>query len=427
MYKAIITLFATLSLIFLRTDVSACSMYKLTADGKTMVGCNEDAWRTTSRIWFQNARNPLEYGTAFTGSRVVGQNKYAPQSGMNEVGLVFSRLGSYHPKQNLPLGEKKEITNEVDFLTDILHNCATVDEVKKYMEQYDHSVFIDDVFMYIDSTGKYLVVEPYNLIIGNDRNYVLSNFCPSITDNQNARRLERYRNGADYLKSHQVNASLDFCRSLSDTMHVCRSRNGDGTLLTSIWDIQKGNINLYFYHDYDSTVQFNLVEELEKGDQIIDVETLFPINPEFKRLASYKTPFNTPVLRVLLAVFGGILPFISLLFIVGFVRSIKVLGDAKVLIMVTILNVVLALYFFVLTTNIGVYYFDAPYEDYGSGLITISSYIPYVFLLLIIPVGILTFRFIKAPQNKMWIRSLLLFNNIIYVVALLAFAYWGLF
>jgi len=243
-------------------------MYKLTADGKTMVGCNEDAWRTTSRIWFQNARNPLEYGTAFTGSRVVGQNKYAPQSGMNEVGLVFSRLGSYYPKQNLPLGEKKEITNEVDFLTDILHNCATVDEVKKYMEQYDHSVFIDDVFMYIDSTGKYLVVEPYNLIIGNDRNYVLSNFCPSITDNQNARRLERYRNGADYLKSHQANASLDFCRSLSDTMHVCRSRNGDGTLLTSIWDIQKGNINLYFYHDYDSTVQFNLVEELEKGDII---------------------------------------------------------------------------------------------------------------------------------------------------------------
>ncbi|UTW66029.1 hypothetical protein KFE94_15425 [bacterium SCSIO 12643] len=425
-YKTLLTLITILFVTIVRIDSYACSMYKITFDGKTMVGCNEDAWRINSRIWFLKANKSTEYGAGFTGSRQVGVNQFAPQSGMNEVGLVFSRLGSYHPKQNLPLGKKKKITNEVDFLTDILQKCATVDEVKKYIEQYDHSIFIDDVFMYIDRTGKYLVVEPYKLIIGDDRNYVLSNFCPSITDDQDARRLERYRNGADYLKSHSVNASLDFCRSLSDTMHVCRSRNGDGTLLTSIWDIQKGNINLYFYHDYDSTVQFNLAEELEKGNHIIDVETLFPINSEFKRLASYKTPFNTPILRILLAALGGILPFISLLFIIGFVRNKKVLDESKVLILIIILNVVLALYFFVLTTNIGIYYFDAPYEHHGSKAITISSYIPYVFSLFIVPVGILTFRFFRAQKNAKWTKGLLLFNNMIYVAAVLAFVYWGL-
>ncbi len=39
----------------------------------------------------------------------------------------------------------------------------------------------------IDSLGDYLIVEPYNLIEGNSPNYVLANFCPSITDNEQAR------------------------------------------------------------------------------------------------------------------------------------------------------------------------------------------------------------------------------------------------
>ena len=271
-----------------------------------MVGCNEDAWRTTSRVWFETAKNEGEYGAAFTGSRKVGVNQFAPQSGMNTVGLTFSRLVSFFPKSNQK-SDKKKITNEVSYLSEILRTCGTVDDVKRYIEQYDHSLFIDDVFMYIDSSGSYLVVEPYDLIEGDNPHYVLSNFCPSITDNQKARKLERYRNGEDFLMNHKLDASLSFCTAVSDTMHVCRNRVGDGTLLTSIWDTKEGLVNLYFYHSYDSTVQFSLAEELAKGDHILNVASLFPINAEFEKLASFKTPFNTPVLRVGLVILGGVL------------------------------------------------------------------------------------------------------------------------
>jgi len=61
-----------------------CSMYKVTKNGKTMVGCNEDAWRTTPNIWFEIGNNKAPFGAAFTGSRFDGKNGYAPQSGMNE-------------------------------------------------------------------------------------------------------------------------------------------------------------------------------------------------------------------------------------------------------------------------------------------------------------------------------------------------------
>ena len=286
-------------------------MYKITADGKTMVGCNEDAWRTTSKIWFENAKKENEYGACFTGSRSVG-NRFAPQSGMNEVGLAYSRLTAFYPAQPIDTTGKKKIRSEVDYLAGILHTCATIKDVKSYIGQYDHSKF-NDVFIYVDSSGKYLIVEPYKLIEGDEPNYVLANFCPSITNIQDRRKFIRYRNGEDFLNSHNVVASLAYCRSLSDTMHVCRNRNGDGTLLTSIWNTKDGIVNLFFYHSYDSTVQFSISEELSKGDHIYDVASMFPVNTEFQRLSNYITPFNTPPLRVSLVILGAWLCFAAFL------------------------------------------------------------------------------------------------------------------
>lgn len=405
----------------------ACSMYKITIGTKTIVGCNEDAWRTTSTIWFENAKNNNEYGAAFTGSRKVGNNLFAPQSGMNEAGLTFSRLASYFPKNNLPSTGKIEIKNEVTYLTSILHKCASVNEVKKYIEQFDHSFFIDDVFIYIDTSGKYLVVEPYNLLEGDDPYYLLSNFFPSITNDDARRKFERYRNGEDFLSSHKPDTVLSFYTELSDTMHVCRKRNGDGTLLTSIWDTENGLVNLYFYHDYDSTVQFNLAQELAKGDHLIPVANLFPSNSEYLRLATYKTPFNTPLLRVLLVIGGGILTLISLAFILVSAFTKRSNHSSNILIIIAVLNLLLTVYFFVLATNVNIYYFDVPYKHYSSNLISISSYIPFLLVLSMIPIVFSVFRFIKNERRKLVLKSLIIFNNLIYLVSIIGFGYWGLF
>lgn len=422
--KILLTLLLTA---LLGSNAQACSMYKITVDGKTMVGCNEDAWRTTSRIWFENAKNINEYGAGFTGSRQVGASKTAPQSGMNEVGLTFSRLGSYHPKQDKLFPNKIKITNEVKYLTDILHKCATIEEVKKHIEQYDHSIFLDDVFIYIDSSGNYLIVEPYNLITGNNPYYVLSNFCPSITNNENARLFVRYRNGEDFLKTHKVNSSLSFCSALSDTMHVCRSRNGDGTLLTSIWDTKERLVNLYFYHDYETTVQFNLLEELTKGDHTINIPDLFPKNSEFERLKNYKTPFNTPELRVSLALLGGVLTFISFLLGVFLIRDKNTEISLKAISLISIMNLLLTYYLFVLATNSYIYYFDAPFKHYSSDLISASSYTPFLLLLTFIPFTSFTITQFKSIKTKNWMKAVLCFNNLIYAMLILSFSYWGLY
>lgn len=403
-------------------------MYKITVDGKTMVGCNHDAWLTTPKIWFENAKQPNEYGTVFTGSREVSPNRTTPQSGMNIEGLAFSRLASYYPAQSNPFSNRLKITNEADYLSEILRKCATVNDVKKYIEQYDHSFFINDVFLYIDSLGNYLIVEPYKLIEGNNPNYVLANFCPSITENEQARKFDRYRKGEDFLKTHKAIASLDFCNKLSDTMSVCRSRNRDGTLITSIFDTKEKTASIYFYHNFDTVIQFSLTNELAKGDYIKSLHELFPLNSDFERLIDFKTPSNTVELRILLVILAGLLALFSFALVISLLWKNKpTFVSPKSVAVISLLNLILIAYLFVLTTNQSIFYFDVPYKHHSSSLISASSYTPFLLLLLFAPILVYTVNKLKSNQTRFWIKTILVSNNLVYLILVIGFGYWGLY
>ena len=150
-------------------QVNSCSLYKITVNGKTIVGTNFDEYYLNPAIWFENATKNKMYGAGFSGGRQDGINGIAPQSGMNSEGLSFSRLAAPTPETvAVILKNKKQITNPTLYLKDILHNCKNVDEVKEFISQYDFSYFLQDVFIYIDKSGKYLVVEPYTMTISND-------------------------------------------------------------------------------------------------------------------------------------------------------------------------------------------------------------------------------------------------------------------
>ncbi len=423
--KLYLSLFTLLFFMLFVNKMQACSMYKISDEGKTLVGCNYDTWYTTPVIWFENAESPSEYGAAFNGARKVSNNRTAPNSGMNEVGLMFARLAAYHPRQNDPSLTRKNILNEDKYLPDILHTCSSIEEVKQYIEQYDYTKFKEGITIFIDSTGRYLIVEPYNLVEGDDSYYVLSNFCPSITDDETARKLKRYRHGEDFLKSNEINSSLAFCAAVSDTMSVCRSRNGDGTLLTSIWDTKDKSLNLYFYHSYDTSVQFSLKEELAKGDHVMNIPSLFPRNPEYERLINYRTPFNTPGLRmslVFLAAFLGLFAFV-----LGISLFWNPSVSFKNVVFISVLNLLLAVYLIVLATSKNIFYMDAPYQHYSSKLISLSSYLPFVLFLAIIPFTLFTISQLKKVKTKTWIKAILVSNNIAYLMLIVGFAYWGLY
>jgi len=398
----------------------ACSGYKITIGNRTFFGSNHDAWFTTPHIWFENATNG--YGAAFTGARFDGENGYAPQSGMNEMGLVFERLVAYHPVQE-NYTNRKTISNPTKYLKDILHTCKSVEEVKGFISKYDHSYFIEDVFIYVDKSGKYLIVEPYTLTLGNEPTYVIANFCPSITQEQNANKLDRYRNGAAFIKNG-IDTTLEYCTALLDTMHVCRQKIGDGTLLSSIWDLNNGTVNLYFYHDYEKTVQFNLSEELKKGDHIIAVETLFPHNPEFEKLRNFKTPKDSILIGIFIVASAGFFLLTSIFFLIQYFRRKKNKRYSYIQLLLLPIGLILFYYMTVLSGSVQVFYFPAPYKDPTNVFVSLTSYIPFLLLLLILPFSVVNYRLLKNNSWGYLGLGVFTLNNLIYIILIGLFAYW---
>lgn len=408
-------------LMLVSPESRSCSSYKVTANGKTMAGMNYDSWLEHPRIWFETNG----YKTAFTGARPDGPYGFAPQAAMNEHGLYFGTLATALAEGTTPPG-KMQIASRTHYLKDILHTCKTVEEVKAYVERYDRSVLVQDVFIYVDKSGKYLVVEPYAVTMGTDDRYVLANFCPSTVSDLSTIKQPRYVNGNAFLKN-KIDASLPFCTALSDTMHVCREKLGDGTLLTSIWDVNEGKVNLFFYHDYKHPVTFNLADEFAKGDHSMEIASLFPANAEYQKLLAYKTPWNSPAIDWFLRICAGFFFIASIVFAISYLRKRKTAEYAWVQFMLVPLSLAMMCYMLVLAIKINVFYFPAPYVEPGTVLISISSYLPFLLGLLIIPLLIVNR---KVLQDSAWgfiPKWTFTLHNIASIALIGLFLYWGFY
>ena len=244
-----------------------CSMFKITMHGKTMVGNNEDYWNPNDRIWFEKGQNG-EFGAMY-----VGFDNFWPQGGMNQVGLVFDGFAEDYKAINDTVGKKALSTN---FLKEIMKRCATVYEVKRYLNQHNLSGLETSMFFFVDKSGKYLVAEGDSLIVGNKECYIVSNFYPSQIKNECDIPIPFYQKGRKYLENNK-DTSIVFCSSVMNTMHQEKGW-GAGTMYTTVYDLKEGTIYLYFFRDYTHVVKFNLSMELAKNNYSLNIPELFPAN-----------------------------------------------------------------------------------------------------------------------------------------------------
>ena len=261
----IITLFLG---VFIQNGFS-CSMFKLTMYGKTIVGNNEDFWNPNTRIWFEKGKDK-EYGAAF-----VGFDNFIPQGGFNQAGLVFDGFA-------LPFKAIKDAPDKLipqrNFLSNILKKCATVDDVKIYLEDFNNSYLQSGMLLFVDKTGKYLIAEGDSIITGSNPYYVLSNFRPSHIKDDSEIKIPLYHRGKKLLESAR-DTSISYCASVLDSMHQ-EAKWGFGTMYSTLYDLAEGNIYVYAYHEFQHSIKLNLDDELEKGNHIMIIPELFPDNKE---------------------------------------------------------------------------------------------------------------------------------------------------
>lgn len=420
-------LFCICMMMLLHASVFSCSMYKITVDGRTMVGNNEDSWRETSGIWFEKGKQG-KYSVAYVGYA----DKPDPDGAVNEYGLVFDAFTMY--AQPLAAGNPDKQDFSYSHLRTIMQRCKNVDEVYAFLKEMNLRIlggsplFNGGMLLFVDRLGKYLVVEAGHLTLGNDPSFVLANFSYANTKDLSTVKIERYRKGVQFLKDHQPEADIAFCAALSDTMCMNRSKIGDGTLYTTIYDLDSGLVHVYFFHDYSKQVTFDLKQELLKEDHHYMFAGLFPGNTGYQKLLDYQTPHN----NLLLAVFiigCGVMFFLSFLFFAY--RALRSFSTKTRFVyfrsIMAAWSLALCYDMYVLMRNQSVFYFPAPYKDEQSILITLSSYLPFVLLMIIIPLLFFCIQMIRQKMGTAFERWLLLINNVAYVLLLCLFVYWKMF
>jgi tetratricopeptide (TPR) repeat protein len=271
---------ASLLLALSSNDIRACTLIKVTANGKTIVGNNEDFKNADTRIWFEPGT-----GNQF-GAVYVGYNNLFPEGGVNEAGLMFDAFGM----KNKPLKDTagKFPIFELDLKRRIMRECSTVEQVKALIDKYNLYFWSHSDWVFVDKSGNYLVVDGDSGTLGGNRYFVQTNFRQSEIKDEKEITCWRYLKAMSLLKI-RCEANTEYCASLMDSVHQ------ESTLYTTVYDLQAGTIDLYHFHNYSRVIRFNIKEELKKGVRVLRIPELFPevVNPGYRGMLNLKATLDS--------------------------------------------------------------------------------------------------------------------------------------
>ncbi|WP_415374475.1 hypothetical protein [Patiriisocius sp. Uisw_017] len=260
-YKALLFIF----LFAVSQPISfACSMYKITRDGKTIVGNNEDWLSPNSKFWYEKS-NADSYGVLYMGQL----NNFA-QGAINEAGLVFD--GFANPELPVLNTEGKTEIYIGEAIKNVMQSMDTVEKVKNYLETINLSSLTSSQLVFVDVSGTYLIVEGDELIIGEASEKAFSNFYYSQIESEEEVQLETFKNGWAFMNATQGDATLNYC---GDVMRNLSSKGVFGTQYSTVYDLETLTIRVYLFQDFTDFVEIDLKKELKKANHEVMIADLF--------------------------------------------------------------------------------------------------------------------------------------------------------
>ncbi len=259
----------------------ACTMYKVTQDGKTIVGNNEDWLSPNTQIWFEN-KGAATYSVMYVGFMDMAQGA------VNEAGLVLDGFAtSWMPVKNIEGKTKIDLDHVIET---VMQTMSTVEEVKAYYEQFDLSAMASNQLVYIDRSGTYLIIEGDEMIIGEDPEKTFSNFYYSQTESIHDVQLPYYQQGLQYIEATEAKGTLDYC---STVMQQMAQTDITATQYSTIYDLAAMKVRIYYHYDFAEYIEFDLEEEFKKEDYKVMMADLFPETSAGKQFyLKYNNPEN---------------------------------------------------------------------------------------------------------------------------------------
>ncbi|MCZ4407559.1 hypothetical protein O3Q51_01975 [Cryomorphaceae bacterium 1068] len=254
----------------------ACSMFKITKAGKTIVGNNEDWISPNSKFWFEGGKKG-HYDVMYMGQL----NNFA-QGAMNSAGLVFDGFAMDYLAVNN--AEGKVSISISDAVREIMQTMNDVAEIKEYLATIDLSFLTTGMIVFVDKNGDYLIVEGEELILGSEPEQCFSNFYYSQIESTDEVELVNFRNGMKYLSESEGKATIDYT---GEVMKNMMSPEGS-TQYTTVYDLQELTVRVYLFHDYTNFVEFTLDEKIQEGDHQVMIAELFPQDsPGYRNYEQY--------------------------------------------------------------------------------------------------------------------------------------------
>ncbi|MBL7951672.1 MAG: hypothetical protein JNM62_08125 [Flavobacteriales bacterium] len=393
---------------------NACTAFKITREGRTIVGNNEDAWSINAQVRFEQGHDG-GYGVVYFG-HFNGHplRSMVDQLGMNEAGLVLDGL-SIQPKSAPAIAGKKQVPFD-ELMPMVLRSCADVHQAAAILRTTDNSWLTQSMLFLTDRNGEYLIVEADTLIFGNADTYAVGNWRMSSCTDPDAIPIPRLQAGRALL-TDGTTTSIAQGTAVLERMKACRTKLGEGTLFSVLFDTQLLQAHLYFYHDFSEVITFNLKDELAKGDRTVAMAPLFGARPEYDALVGYITPFHVRWLFWALVAWLGLAVLVgvvcAVLFLVRAVRCMlrKPAGRLMPIVLLGLTCLVMVLITGSLLMKEGVYYF---------GLGDVEPFVAWSPLVLIALLALLAWSWRHGPRWSMVGGALLLLP---YVFLL---GYWGM-
>jgi len=239
----------------------SCTVISCSLKGEVFAAANEDDYMGFARMWF-NPRTAERYGSV-----CFGLPDLQAQAAMNEYGLFYDFTA-----QNIdPSRYHLKNTFKGDLFFEILGKCKTVSEALKVLEKYDYS-----------NSAQVLIADAYgNSVIINAGTKVLKTGNYQINTNFDISKVKtgdyscrRYDISQDVLKQVKT-LDVPFFR---DLLSRTRQEGKLSTIYSNIYDLKRGMIYVYNFHDFNTPYIIDLKKELKKGYRLEKISNLFPMS-----------------------------------------------------------------------------------------------------------------------------------------------------
>jgi len=251
-----------------------CTVVAAVNDSGIIIGNNEDYTEPFTAVFVIPASG-TEYGRLLFGF-FFSDTVPGYCGGVNEKGLFTDGNG-------IPETGWKEEPGKESFSGNlesaVLAKYATVEEVIAFFEKYNVPNLRTGRWLVADKSGASAVIEwgqDKLQVLRRKGNYqIATNFVQSNYPGGNYPCV-RY-NLADKIFSQSDNVTVDLVRKVLDDTHwEDYGSSFNVTLYSYICDLNKGDIYVYNFHNYNNVVKLNIHEELRKSPRTCLISSLFP-------------------------------------------------------------------------------------------------------------------------------------------------------